>query len=211
MTHYKCSKCGNYIVSGQCFKCRAMERNIHTQFPNFDDKEGFNKLLNELDKHGFEDECWHNEAMPHVSKLMPTKEHPDREMRVWIDFKDNKKSDLFYDLKDGEPYYRFLVDIVGEYGDGDTTDLQEQFLTWMEAVDFTNNYLDGNIFKVEWKEGYPDCDPQCKHLDDFESDEWNLKSYGYSFEDIEDLGIGQSLDIIGVTDRIVITRMGEKQ
>ena len=39
-------------------------------------------------------------------------------------------------------------------------------------------------------------------------DEWNLKSYNLSVDDIDGLFIGQSMDSVGVNDRITITRMG---
>ena len=118
------------------------ERNIHNQFPDFDDEEGFNKLLNELDKYGFEDECWHNEAMPHVCKMMPTEKYPDRALRVWMDWKDHQWSDLHYDLKEGQTYYRFNVHLQGEYGDQDTTEFSKDFETMEEVLEFVTDFIE---------------------------------------------------------------------
>ena len=123
------------------------ERNIHNQFPDFDDEEGFNKLLNELDKYGFEDECWHNEAMPHVCKMIPTEKYPDRAMRVWIDWKDHQWSQLHYNLKEGQIYYRFNVHLQGEYGDQDTTEFSKDFETMEEVLEFVKDYFESNVAK----------------------------------------------------------------
>ena len=116
------------------------QRSIHNQFPNFDDKEGFNKLLNELDKYGFVDECWHNEAMPHVCKMMPTEKYPDRALRVWMDWKDHQWSDLHHDLKEGQTYYRFNVHLQGEYGDQDTTEFSKDFETMEQVLEFLTDF-----------------------------------------------------------------------
>jgi len=63
---------------------------------------------------------------------------------------------------------------------------------------------------VEWKEGYPEnIPPEFFTLKDFEGDEWNLEAYNLSVDDIEGLLIGNSMDSVGVNDRITITRMGD--
>ena len=123
------------------------QRSIHNQFPDFDDKEGFNKLLNELDKYGFEDECWHNEAMPHVCKMIPTEKYPDRSMRVWMDWKDHNWSDWYHNLKEGQTYYRFNVHLQGEYGDSDTTEFQKDFETMEDVLKFVKDYFESNVAK----------------------------------------------------------------
>ena len=117
------------------------ERRIDNQFPSFDDKAGFNKLLTELAKYNFDDECWCNEAMPHVAKNMPTKKYPDRALRVWIDWKNQEFSDLYHDAKEGETYYRFNVHLQGEYGDGDTTEFSKDFETIGETIEFVEGLL----------------------------------------------------------------------
>jgi hypothetical protein len=118
-----------------------MERSIKTEFSKFDDKQGFQKLLTDLSKYDFTDECWHNEAMPHVCKMMPTEKYPDRALRVWMDFKSQKKSEIYCDAKKGETYYRFNVQLNGEYGDGDTTEFSKDFETMDEAIKFVEELI----------------------------------------------------------------------
>lgn len=117
------------------------ERSIHNQFPEFDDKEGFTKLLLGLANYDFVDECWHNEAMPHVCKMMPTTKYPDRAMRVWIDWKDKNKSELYHDATKDEVFYRFNVHLQGEYGDEETTEFQKDFETLEEVLEFVKEYF----------------------------------------------------------------------
>lgn len=133
------------------------ERSIDNQFPEFDDKEGFTKLLLGLANYDFVDECWHNEAMPHVCKMMPTTKYPDRAMRIWIDWKDQKKSELYGDSKKGETYYRFNVHLQGEYGDEETTEINKNFETMEEVLEFVKDYFESNVAKwtplhEEWNE-----------------------------------------------------------
>ena len=65
---------------------------ISTEFPDFDDYNGWWSLFFKLKEHGFKDECWHNETCPQVCKNIPTAEHPERFVRVWLDWKDQEKS-----------------------------------------------------------------------------------------------------------------------
>ena len=131
------------------------QRSIHNQFPNFDDKEGFNNLLNKLDEHDFMDECWHNEAMPHVAKIMGTEKYPDRALRVWMDWKDHQWSDLHHDLKEGQTYYRFNVHLQGEYGDDSTTEINKNFETMEEVLEFVDEFFKSKYHSLlidQWNE-----------------------------------------------------------
>ena len=128
---------GEYIIIEP-----TQERSIHNQFPEFDDKEGFTKLLLGLANYDFVDECWHNEAMPHVCKMMPTTKYPDRAMRIWIDWKDKNKSELYHDATKDEVFYRFNVHLCGEYGDHDTTEFQKDFETLEEVLEFVKDFFE---------------------------------------------------------------------
>ena len=131
------------------------QRSIHNQFSNFDDKQGFQKLLTDLSKYDFVDECWHNEAMPHVCKMMPTEKYPDRALRVWMDWQDHEWSDFYHDLKEGQTYYRFNVQLNGEYGDGDTTEFSKDFETMDEAIEFVDELFKSKYHSLlvdEWNE-----------------------------------------------------------
>ena len=79
--------------------------------------------------------------MPHVCKAMPTEKYPDRALRVWMDWQDHQWSDLYYDLKEGQTYYRFNVQLNGEYGDGDTTEFSKDFETIGETIEFVEGFL----------------------------------------------------------------------
>ena len=147
------------------------QRSIHNQFSNFDDKQGFEKLLTDLSKYDFVDECWHNEAMPHVAKNMPTEKYPDRALRVWMDWQNHEWSDFYHDLKEGQTYYRFNVQLNGEYGDGDTTEFSKDFETMAEAIEFVKDYFESNEAKwsplyEEWGEWLNKQD----NIDDKEAD-----------------------------------------
>jgi len=122
------------------------ERSIDNQFPEFDDKEGFTKLLMGLANYDFVDECWHNEAMPQMAKAMPTEKYPDRELRIWMDWKNQEHSELYHDVKEGETYYRFNVHLCGEYGDHDTTEFQKDFETMEEVVEFVKDLFESHAF-----------------------------------------------------------------
>lgn len=133
------------------------ERSIHNQFPEFDDKEGFTKLLLGLANYDFVDACWHNEAMPQMAKAMPTEKYPDRELRIWMDWKNQEHSEFYHDAKEGETYYRFNVHLQGEYGDSDTTEFQKDFETMEEVLEFVKDYFESNVAKWtplhdEWNE-----------------------------------------------------------
>ncbi len=119
--------------------------NIKTDFPNFDVKQGFKKLLTDLSKYDFVDECWHNEAMPHVCKMMPTEKYPDRALRVWMDWEDHQWSDLHCDLKEGEIYFRFNAHLQGEYGDQDTTEFSKDFETMEDVLNFVTDFIEGEV------------------------------------------------------------------
>lgn len=147
------------------------ERSIDNQFPEFDDMEGFDKLLSELAKYDFVDECWHNEAMPHVCKMMPTTKYPERAMRIWIDWKDKNKSELYHDATKDEVFYRFNVHLQGEYGDESTTEIEDGFETLEEVLKFVKDYFESNVAKwtplhEEWNEWLNKQD----NIDDKEAD-----------------------------------------
>ena len=62
-------------------------------------------------------------------------------------------------------------------------------------------------FKVEWKEGYPECDPQIVSLEELKQEHWNLDAYGVDvISNLRDLDINESLDVVGVTDKVTFTR-----
>ena len=62
-------------------------------------------------------------------------------------------------------------------------------------------------FKVEWKEGYPKCDPQIVSLEELKQEHWNLDAYGDDvISNLCDLDINESLDVVGVTDKATFTR-----
>ena len=62
-------------------------------------------------------------------------------------------------------------------------------------------------FKVEWKEGYPKCDPQIVSLEELKQDHWNLDAYGDDvISNLCNLDINESLDVVGVTDKVTFTR-----
>ena len=62
-------------------------------------------------------------------------------------------------------------------------------------------------FRVEWKEGYPECDPQIVSLEELKQEHWNLYAYGVDvFSNLCDLDINESLDVVGVTDKVTFTR-----
>ena len=151
------------------------QRSIDNQFPEFDDKEGFIKLLLGLANYDFVDECYHNEAMPHVCKMMPTTKHPDRAMRIWMDWKDQKKSELYGDAKEGETYYRFNVHLQGEYGDQDTTELNKDFETLEEVLKFVKDYFESN--EAKWTPLYEEWGKWINkqdNIDDKEADAQGL-------------------------------------
>ena len=135
-----------FILVNQLIKGNKMDRNINNQFPYFDDKETFSALLSKLSDKGFEDQCWHNEAMPHIAKSMPTEKYPDRTLSIWVDWKDQKYSELYGDAKKGETYFRFNVHLQGEYGDSDTTEFSKDFETTEEALEFVKNVLESHAF-----------------------------------------------------------------
>jgi len=138
---------GKYIIIEP-----TQERSIHNQFPEFDDKEGYVKLLLGLANYDFVDECWHNEAMPHVCKYMPTTKYPERAMRIWIDWKDKNKSELYHDATKDEVFYRFNVHLCGEYGDHETTEFQKDFETLEEVLKFVKDYFESN--EAKWSPLY---------------------------------------------------------
>ena len=62
-------------------------------------------------------------------------------------------------------------------------------------------------FKVEWKQGYPECDPQIVSLEELKQEHWNLDAYGDDvISNLCDLDINESLDVVGVTDKVTFTR-----
>ena len=66
-------------------------------------------------------------------------------------------------------------------------------------------------FRVEWKEGYPECDPQIVSLEELKQEHWNLDAYGKVhgvdvISNLCDLDINESLDVVGVTDKVTFTR-----
>ena len=62
-------------------------------------------------------------------------------------------------------------------------------------------------FKVEWKEGYPECDTQIVSLEELKQEHWNLDAYGDDvISNLCDLDINESLDVVGVTDKVTFTR-----
>ena len=62
-------------------------------------------------------------------------------------------------------------------------------------------------FKVEWKEGYPKCDPQIVSLEELKQEHWNLDAYGDDvISNLCNLDINESLDVVGVTDKVTFTR-----
>lgn len=179
---------------------------VETEFPDYDDLETYYKAKLDLSLYGFEDQCWHNEAMPHLCKPL---DNEDEAIRFWIDFKDHKLSDLRYDKKEDEPYLRYFVE-RSEYGCYETRQVAKNFETYEDAIHFVRSLLKSCVYMVEWKEGYPEnIPPEFFTLKDFEGEEWNLEAYGVSVDDIEGLLIGQSMDSVGVTDRITITRIGD--
>jgi len=179
---------------------------VETEFPNYDDLETYYKAKLDLSLYGFEDQCWHNEAMPHLCKPL---DNEDEAIRFWIDFKDHKLSDLHYDKKDDKPYLRYFVE-RSEYGCYDTRQVSKNFETYKDAIHFVKSLVKSCVYMVEWKEGYPEeIQPEFFTLKDFMGEEWNLEAYDLSVDDIEGLLIGQSMDSVGVTDRITITRMGD--
>jgi len=178
---------------------------VESEFPDYDDLETYYKARLDLSLYGFEDQCWHNEAMPHLCKPL---DDEDNAIRFWIDFKDHKSSDLRYDKKEDEPYLRYFVE-RSEYGCHDTRQVGKNFDNYDDAIHFVKCLVKSCVYKVEWKEGYPEeIQPEFFTLKDFMGDEWNLKSYNLSVDDIEGLLIGHSMDSVGVTDRITITRIG---
>ncbi len=147
------------------------ERSIFNQFPEFDDKEGFTKLLMGLANYDFVDECWHNEAMPHVCKMMPTTKYPDRALRIWMDWKDQKFSEFYGDAKEGKTYFRFNVHLCGEYGDHDTTEFNKDFETLEEVLKFVKDYFESN--EAKWTPLYEEWGKWLNkqdNIDDKEAD-----------------------------------------
>tara|TARA_Y100000593_G_scaffold88594_1_gene171194 strand:+ start:7594 stop:7809 length:216 start_codon:yes stop_codon:yes gene_type:complete len=66
-------------------------------------------------------------------------------------------------------------------------------------------------FKVEWKEGYPECDPQIVSLEELKQEHWNLDAYGDDvISNLCNLDINESLDVVGVTDKVTFTLVGEE-
>ena len=101
------------------------------------------------------DECWHNEAMPHVAKIMGTEKYPDRALRIWMDWQDHQWSDLHYDLKEGQTYYRFNVHLQGEYGDDSTTEINQNFETMDEVLEFVDEFFKSKYHSLlvdQWNE-----------------------------------------------------------
>ena len=178
---------------------------VESEFPDYDDLETYYKAKLDLSLYGFEDECWHNEAHPHLCKKISD----DDAIRFWIDFKDHKSSDLHYDKKEDEPYLRYFVE-RGEYGCHDTRQVAKNFETYEDAIHFVKCLVKSCVYKVEWKEGYEEnIPPDFFTLKDFEGEEWNFDAYSLSVDDIEGLLIGQSMDSVGIGERITITRMGD--
>ena len=116
-----------------------MTYRIENAFRDYDDLPTFRKLQSDLDQYDFIDESWHNEACPHVCLYLPTKQFPDRALRVWMDYKDKKLSELFCTSK--EPYKRYFICLSGEYGDSDTNEISKEFESYDETIKFIHDYL----------------------------------------------------------------------
>ena len=66
------------------------------------------------------------------------------------------------------------------------------------------------LYEVHWKEGYPKCDPRTVSLQELKEDKdglWNFSAYGEDvLDDISNLEINESLDVVGVTERTTFIR-----
>ena len=73
------------------------------QFPDFDDCETFDKIFAVLNKHGFEDQSWHNDVMPCMIKDCGN----DFELVIWIDYKDPDKAEFTDQRKESMKQFMF--------------------------------------------------------------------------------------------------------
>jgi len=67
-----------------------MTKHYMKEFQDFDNSEGFDKLLNALEPYGFECKSWHNDACPSIGNSVDT----DDGIWIFIDYLDASKSDL---------------------------------------------------------------------------------------------------------------------
>ena len=104
---------GNYeIVDVEDAKDSTMNK-VKTEFPNFDDLESFEKILNALKGEGFEDYSWHNDAMPCIGKDIGNDFH----LIIWVDYKNPDLAEFVDERKDGS-MKQFMFgerDADGEY------------------------------------------------------------------------------------------------
>ena len=114
-----------------------MDRNINNQFPEFDDKETYSAVLKELCSMGFEDQCWHNEAMPQIAREIDT-ESDDKVFQIWIDYKDVKLSEIACHDDDGK-YAQFAVCITKEYGE--EAHIYKLFTSADELIAYVKDYF----------------------------------------------------------------------
>ena len=175
---------------------------IESEFPNYDDLETYYKARLDLSLYGFEDQCWHNEAMPHLCKPL---DKEDEAIRFWIDYKDHKSSDLHYDKKEDEPYLRYFVE-RSEYGCHDTRQVFKNFDNYEDAIHFVECLVKSCVYMVEWKEGYQKTFHRFSRSKILWAMSGNLNLIIYRWMIL--IFIGQSMDSVGVNDRITITRMG---
>lgn len=70
--------------------------------------------------------------------------------------------------------------------------------------------FEDKTYEVHWKEGYPKCDPQTVSLEKLKEDKegrWNFSAYGEDvLDNISNLEINESLDVVGVTERTTFIR-----
>jgi len=110
---------------------------VKTEFPNFDDLESFEKILNALRDYGFEDVSYRNEAMPCLEAVSEFMYLSPVTLVVWVDFKDPQKSDAMDERIDGTmKQFAFEErDVDGE------TDNERYFDTVEELVEHVKDVM----------------------------------------------------------------------
>ena len=74
------------------------QRTVNNQFPNFDNMETFNNILNAVREHNFSDVSWKNDAMP----CMQTELSHGFQLVIWVDYKDAKLAEFTDERESGE-------------------------------------------------------------------------------------------------------------
>ena len=140
---------------------------VKTEFPDFDDLDSFEKILNALDHYGFEDVLDRNEGMPCLEAVSEFMYLSPVTLVVWVDFKDPQKSDAMNERIDGTiKQFAFEErDVDGE------TDNERYFDTADELIAHARQVMDGFDEKsyLEMSEAEAEAEKKLSNLGEQES------------------------------------------